>query len=509
MPNNSTIKPADIALTRLVPEQQAAGGGNPVRSIVIGASLLVLAALVLAVVFILPDWQNKSPTGDGMASVNSSTAGAAMPAPGPSTAAGNQPSPWSEAQLARQRKATQDILSRMLQQQDKLEQIGVKQWAPEAYAAAGKLAEAGDALYRQRQFNKAKDSYQKGLDALNRLLKQSESVFSQALETGYQAIDDGNSDAAQSAFKLALLIKPDNASALKGRQRAATLDKVLQLMARGDELLQEKHLEDARSAYQQVLALDPDTDGASDKLARTRELIIDRDFTAAMSDGYAALENNRLKDARRSFKKAIKIKPAAAEAHNALRQTEDRLTVIQINKLLSSAKQAEQSERWPDAASAYDRALKLDPNLATALAGKKNAALRDRLDKNLKYAIDNPLRLADESVYKQTSALYQAASRIPSPGPKLRGQLTALKKLLQQARTPLPVTFRSDNKTQITLYKTGNLGQFDRKQLSLVPGRYIVVGRRDGYQDVRVEFTVDPNKPIQPVIVQCKEKISF
>ena len=158
---------------------------------------------------------------------------------------------------------------------------------------------------------------------------------------------------------------------------------------------------------------------------------------------------------------------------------------------------------------AYDQALKLDANLATALAGKQNADLRGHLDKNLKYAIDNPLRLADESVYKQTRALYQAASKIQSPGPRLRGQLATLKKLLQQARTPLAITFRSDNLTDITLYKTGDLGRFVNRQVSLVPGHYIAVGRRDGYQDVRVEFTVDPNKPIQPVLVQCDEKISF
>ena len=507
MQNNSTIKPADIALTRLAPEQQPAGTGKHWRPIAIGAGLLVLAVLVFVVLFILPDWQEKNPAVADTATVNGTAGGAVTPAPAP--AARNQPSPWSEAQLARQRKATQDILSQMLNQQDKLEQIGVKQWAPEAYAAAGKLAEAGDAFYRQREYNKAKDSYQKGLDAFNQLLQQSESVFSQAVTTGYQAIDTGNSEAAQSAFKLALLIKPGDASALKGSQRAAKLDQVLQLMSRGNDLLQKKHLEDARSVYQQVLKLDPDTDGAGNKLAQVKQMITDRDFTAAMSKGYAALENNRLQDARRSFNKAIKIKPAAAEAHNALRQTEDKLTVIKINKLLAGATQAEQSERWPDAAAAYDQALKLDANLAAALAGKKNATLRDRLDKNLKYAIDNPLRLADESVYKQTRALYQAAGRIPAPGPRLRRQLTTLNKLLQQSRTPLTVTFRSDNQTDITLYKSGSLGQFVSRQVALIPGHYIVVGRRDGYQDVRVEFTVAPNKTIQPVVVQCKEKISF
>lgn len=507
MQNNSTIKPADIALTRLSQEKQVTGRGDYRRPVTIGAGLFVLAALVFSVIFILPDWLEGNP--DAVVSIPSavSTDGGAEP-PLPAAVAGKQPSPWSEAQLARQRKETQDILSQMLKKQDALEQIGVRQWAAEEYAAAVKLAESGDALYRQRNFNQARESYQNGLDEFNRLLEMSESVFSDAIANGTHAIDAGDSDTAKSEFQLALLIKPDSATALRGSQRAATLNQVMQLLDQGDDLLQSDRLEEAVSVYQQALDLDPDTNKARDKLAQARQKIIDRNFTAAMSDGYAALENNRLEDARRAFQKALKTRPAA-EARNAVRTTEDKITGIKINKLLSSAAESEQSERWPDAVSAYEQALKLDANLAAALTGKQNATLRDHLDKNLNYAIDNPLRLADESVYKQTRALYQAAGRIENPGPKLSGQLDVLKLLLKKSRTPLAVTLRSDNLTDITLYKTGDLGQFVTRQVSLIPGRYIVVGRRQGYKDVRVEFTIDHDKPVMPVIVQCEEKISF
>jgi len=507
MQNNSTIKPADISLTRLSQQEDTTGVGNARRSILVGAGLFVLAVLVFAVIFILPDWLKDNPPPADIPLTAGTVSGTESAAPAAVTR--NQPSPWSEAQLARQRKATQDILSQMLKQQETLEQIGVKQWAPEKYAEAVKQAEAGDALYRQRDYGKAQESYQNGLDQFNRLLQQSESVFTEAMANGQRAIDTGDADAAKSAFLLALLIKPDDAAAVKGKQRSTTLDQVLQLLEQGDELLKTNRLEDAESVYQQALDLDPDMDRARDKLSQARQAIIDRNFTVAMSDGYAALENNGLEEARRSFQKALKIKPTAVEAGNALRQTEDKLTAIKINKLLASAAENEQSESWSEAIADYDQALKLDPNLVTALSGKQNASLRDRLDKNLNYAIDNPLRLEDESVYKQTLALYQAAVRMETHGPKLTRQLATLNNLLEKSRTPLAVTIRSDNLTEITLYKTGDLGHFASRQISLVPGRYIVVGRRDGYKDVRVEFTVEPDKSVQPLIVQCEEKISF
>lgn len=507
MQNNSTIKPADISLTRESRVQGDPEGDNRRRTVVIWAGLAVLALLVFGVIFILPEWLNHNPAVAASAPAGKGTVGTAPATP--AAAAGNLPSPWSEAQLAKQRKAAQDVLSHMLKQQDALQHIGVKQWAAKDYAAAVKLAEAGDAYYRQRKFIQARDSYQKGLNEFNRLLQQSESVFTNAMANGNRAIEAGDSDAAKSAFKLALLIKPDNASARKGSKRAAALDRVMQFLDRGDKLLQAGRLRDAEAAYQKALHLDPDNSHASAKLARTRQKIIDQKFNTAMSDGYAALENNKLENARRSFEQAIKIKPSAAEAHNALHQTENRLTVIKINKLLASAADKEHSEQWGDAVNIYDQALKLDPNLTAAQTGKKNASLRERLDKSLTFAIDNPMRLADDAIYKETRTLYLAALKINRPGPKLKSQLSTLKRQLEQARKPLPVTFRSDNLTDITLYKTGDLGKFTSKKVALIPGHYIVVGRREGYQDVRVEFTVTPNKPIKPVIVQCKEKIPF
>lgn len=507
MQNNSTIKPADISLTResLLPGE--AEGKYIGRSALIWAMLAVLAALVFCVIFILPDWLNNSPATTASAPTGNGTTGTA--ATTPPTATGNLPSPWSEAQLAKQRDASQNVLSQMLKQQDALEHIGVKQWAAKEYAAAVKFAESGDAYYRQRKFTQAQDSYQKTLDEFNRLLQQSKSVFTKAMAKGNRAIEEGDSSAAKSAFKLALLIKPDDASARKGSKRAASLDQVMQFLDQGDKLLQAGRLQDAEAAYLQALHLDPDNNHASEKLAHTRQKIIDQKFNTAMSNGYAALENNKLEDARRDFEQAIRIKPSTAEARNALHQTDDKLTVIKINKLLSSAARKEHSEQWADAVNIYDQALKLDPNLTAAQTGEQNASLRERLDKSLKFAIDNPLRLANDTIYTETRTLYLAALKINRPGPKLRDQLSTLKRQLNLARKPLSVTFQSDNLTDITLYKTGDLGHFTSRQVALIPGHYIVVGRRDGYQDVRVEFTLNPDKPIKPIIVQCKDKIPF
>ena len=501
-----TIKPAEIALTALSSKSQQQGIDQRRHSYMIWVGLIVLAFLAYVVIFILPGKIKTVPvaTADNTAATSPNTVAPQAAVTGASTG-----SPWSEAQLAKQRKEAQDILADMLNQQEALEKIGVQEWAAEEYARALQLAEAGDDYYRQREFAQALESYQAGLDELNRLLQASESIFADALRDGDQALVDGNSSAAQAAFQLALLIKPNDTSAGKGKARAETLDQVLGLLAQGDALMQAGQLADAATVYQQALTLDPDHSGASDRLTMTRQRITDRDFTAAMSKGYAALAGDELEQARKSFQRALQIKPAAGEARDGLRQTDNKITVININKLLADAAQHEDTEHWPEAATAYEQALKLDPNLAIAESGKQAATLRADLDQRLAFTMANPLRLAEPPVYEAVRALHKQAMTISTPGPKLKRQLAAVQKLLEQARKPRLVTLQSDNLTEITLYKTGKLGQFLTRQIELIPGQYVIVGKRQGYQDIRVEFTVDPDKPVNPVMVQCVNKLAF
>jgi len=45
----------------------------------------------------------------------------------------------------------------------------------------------------------------------------------------------------------------------------------------------------------------------------------------------------------------------------------------------------------------------------------------------------------------------------------------------------------SDNLTEVSVYRVGRLGRFTAQELLLRPGRYTVVGTREGYKDVRQE----------------------
>jgi len=79
--------------------------------------------------------------------------------------------------------------------------------------------------------------------------------------------------------------------------------------------------------------------------------------------------------------------------------------------------------------------------------------------------------------------------------------------LLRIATIPVQVEFRSDNLTEVVIYKVGSLGAFQSRTIDLKPGRYVAVGSRAGYRDVRREFKVLPQGMEQPIRMSCEEPI--
>jgi hypothetical protein len=121
--------------------------------------------------------------------------------------------------------------------------------------------------------------------------------------------------------------------------------------------------------------------------------------------------------------------------------------------------------------------------------------------------VAEPGKLASDSARRAADTLIASASAIPDPGPRLSGQIGAARRTLAAMRTEMPVQLRSDGKTDVIVFRVGSLGSFAERSLSLLPGDYVAVGRRDGFRDVRVEFSLRPGQSTAPVVVQCGQKI--
>jgi tetratricopeptide (TPR) repeat protein len=228
-----------------------------------------------------------------------------------------------------------------------------------------------------------------------------------------------------------------------------------------------------------------------------------------MSEGFALLETDRLEDARGKFREALRIKPGSREAAVALEQAETRIRTTGIARLLAEAERLEEEERWAEAKEKYEAVLELDESMTVARRGRDHAATRAGIHDQLEQILAAPNRLFDRDVFEEMSRIHRTLSALSNPGKRLSAQLAALDKALKRADTPVPVRLISDNMTRVTVYKVGDLGTFTSRDLSLRPGHYVAVGRREGYQDERREFFVNPDGPMEPITIQADDRIAL
>jgi tetratricopeptide (TPR) repeat protein len=503
------IEPASINLTTSSSTQSPAKSLNTLKhSPLVWLGLGVVLTSALGVVFLLPQWVGSKANSTEPVSVSAPAVTSTVTA-APRPANKNKISPWEKAQESQLRQETQHILSDMLETEKALSERGVLIWAGQDYKRAMQYAEAGDELYNERDFASSKKEYEQALSIFSRLIEEMDVIYETTMEKGMQALLDGNSKMAKEAFDLALAMDAIDRAALEGQQRAETLDEVLVMMNNANDLLEKGEFKEARQGYENVLEVDTHYQLARKQIEVTDQMILDSKFNTHMSLGFTAMQERRFSKARDAFSAALKLKPRAVEARSALEQTRHKLTTISIGSLLASAKKYEAEEKWDSALEKYRSALKLDSSLAEAQQGEKFSSLRSKLNARLEQIISQPTRLYDPKVFMETVKFKTKLRDLSEPGLVLTKQLVSIDKLLSKADRPVEVSMQSDNMTSVTLRKVGELGLFIDKRLSLRPGKYVAVGIRQGYRDVRVEFMIDPDKPLRTITVQAAEKIAL
>jgi tetratricopeptide (TPR) repeat protein len=474
------------------PEQLRSQG---FRRGLIAASFAFLLLAGVFVFFVLPQDAERA------ASLPSAPAPAGATAP---------PSPSRDLQqLAEARRAFEELRPAVGDRLKGLEARAAGEWGGDRFARGKRALVQADAAFGRRAYGAALAQL-RAVDAdLAATEQQAAAQLRAALAAGAAALDSGDAGAARRQFERALAIDPGNAAARRGLGRAGTLDEVRKLLAEAASLEQQgaATATAAAAAYRKALQLDREATPARQGLARLEAQATGGAFAVAMSQGLESLARRDYVAARAAFERAGRLRPGAPEVAEGLAQVERGLADRSITSHLDAAQQAERAERWSQALVEYRRALELDRNLLAARQGVERAEPRAMLDAELAAIIDRPERLFSSEVRGGARTTLQQARAVPAPGPVLVRQIEAVDRLLAAAETPVRVALSSDNVTEVTIYRIGPLGSFERKDVELLPGRYTVVGVRAGYRDVRREITLMPGREAPTVVIRCEEPI--
>jgi tetratricopeptide (TPR) repeat protein len=429
--------------------------------------------------------------------------------------------PWTQSRQAEARSESQAILSNLLASKKSLEQKDVLEWAPERYQNALDLARQGDELYAQSDFADAVQAYQRAVDQMDSLYDLLPAIINARLGEGDVAIKQGKSELAKQRFVQVLGIDGGNLRATEGLGRAEKLDQVLQLLSQAadkeKEFTESANLEtlvSAKNGLQQALAIDQKYQPIAQAINRIDTAIVEKRFQMAMSDAYQALFNNRYSNASKAFSNALKIKPGDPTATSALQQSLASNKNASLTSLLRDAKTLEDQEQWGIAQSNYQTVLQRDINQVSAKIGSIRSRARAQLNSQIEKVLSDTLSFSQTQQKAEAAKLLADARAIKQKGPRLAQQIALLESALTDSDASIKVSLRSDSLTHVSLQKVGSkalkLGQFSLRKMALKPGRYIAIGVRLGFQDVRKEIELYPaGDSIKSITVQCDQAISL
>lgn len=460
---------------------------------VIAAAALVggLAVAAVFVAFILPG-QVQRPS--------------AQPEPPPAGNSAPQATAVPDGQ-----KAADEQKTAVLRKLAKLEGEGVRIWGVEEFLGTN-LAAAEDTLARAnativaRQFGAALPLLQQAGAQLDSLEGSRPGRLAQAMDQGRAALARHDAPAAERQFGVAVVLAPGDAQAARGLERARKLPDALSRLTAGDAAMAANDLPKARDAFRQAADIDPDLEAARTKLRQVEAQLAALEYQKAVSDVVARLRDGNTRAAGAALEKAQRLRPNAPELAELRAQHAAAARASAMQDLQGRAEGLERQEKWHDAVKLYQQALALDPNAVFAGRGMAKAQQHSVLHDTIDSYLASPDRLRSAEPRSHAQAILRMAGAADG-GPVLADKARRLAALLAAAQTPVVVQLKSDNATDVEIYRVGIVGAFGERQLSLMPGRYTAVGRRSGFRDVRVQFDVVQGAAMQDVVVQCTEKI--
>ena len=419
--------------------------------------------------------------------------------------------PSRAAELSDFRRQSQDILAQTLAAKKQLLEQNVAQWGALAFDASMETITQGDELYNQGRYAQALDAYQSALASMGSLLSRGQEILSNAKITSIEAIEQasGNDDIlrAKQASALANAIAPEDPEVSIIMTRVASLESLTLALTAAEERTKVGDFDQAMELLEQALALDHRHLRTAKLLQETREKLLQQRFQQQMSLAVGAIDKGDFDCAENLLEQASNLAVDAQAVSQLRGLLQAQRAQRRIDTILNLAIQFEQEEDWSAAVASYDDILSTDPNLSNIAIMRLKAAARATLDKSIDAIIQDPLSLASEDKFSSAQATLLDIDKINSPGPILLAQRQQLSEILAQIKVPVPVTFQSDQQTNVTLFRVSRLGRFQNTTVSLRPGRYTVAGERPGFRDVRIDFTILPATESRLIVVECTEEI--
>jgi tetratricopeptide (TPR) repeat protein len=383
-------------------------------------------------------------------------------------------------------------------------------WGGESFAGGKSLGKLARDAADDRDWDVALNRITVATRRLQRVEELAPKIKAERLADANKALDTGQLELARQNFDLVRQLDPADNSAAEGLERVASLLAVLPVLADAETALLGGETLRALTLYEQVLRADRRNRAATQGLQQATLGLGNDGYGQAIGQALAALRAGEFAATEASLVRAAELNPAAPEIAAVRAQLAAARERRALDGERESIQALEQAERWSEALASYEQILARDPSLVFARLGRERVAPRARAEQRLNALLTEPSRLSSPEVRREAQRLLTQTQiwTTQATVPVLTRQREALQAELDRYAARMRAIIESDGLTEIRIQRVGVLGSFERKELELQPGRYVAIGTRPGFRDVRREFSLVPGEASPIVDVRCTEAIT-
>lgn len=390
-----------------------------------------------------------------------------------------------------------------------------REYAKESFKEASIAMGNADEVAKEGKFIKAIESLQKAKDSFNRAMSELDKIVDENWRKGNAALETGDNVVSNAAFVTVKNIDRGYPGIDDSIKRSETIHIVHP--KEQDALKYEENglLEMANSLYTEILEIDPLSQIARDGLCRTEDAVLTETVRKTIVALDEAISRRGLWVKAKGLLGNLKaLDPGNERIDNYERVIGNELDRVKIDQLRWEAGEAEKKFDWDEAVKKYEEILTINPDLADIQKRYERAEKGQEYRDGALDAVEQARKFADsddagglkKAVYllEKAGGLYGLKKGLVEEIDEL---IVKYKARLEQLEMPVSFTIVSDGKTSIKFWKVGRFRPFTRKGFTLKPGNYTIQGLRKGYREKFINFDVKPIELNQTLEVICDEKI--
>ena len=221
-----------------------------------------------------------------------------------------------------------------------------------------------------------------------------------------------------------------------------------------------------------------------------------------MTAVHLAIQQKRWDEASHLLEEALQLEPNSTAAQELRDFVVMQQEILHQQELAQKFTDAIRIEQWSEAEEIAKNMKTQNSDIHEQIHRSKTLVNAEQLVDRL---LSNPKRLSRPSGQSEVHRLTSLTENV-NPGARVGEKLSRLRELSHDWTTPVVVNLNSDRHTTVILRPGRSLGRFRSQKVQLMPGEYVLIGRRDGFREVRRSLRLDPNDEPKTIEIKATER---